>query len=338
MTDADCASSSSSPAVAPFPSVKTDASCFTHSYTFHSVDSRDAQRSAKGKEVQVPVIEGEWMLGVDEAGRGPVLGEQGRVLPGGDGLLILGLGVAGPQVYGIAYCRVEYSDELKSLGFAGQSRRASSTRTPSLLMPSSSRVSPFADSKTLKDSEREDLFNVIIDKAEHVKYACRVMSPHDISRGMLRRNPYNLYALLVSLNLSLAGSRRRVTETLSPTMQPSTSSGKSLNTATTSRRSVAFVSSSLQPTHLLRIQQCYVDTVGIAADYQRKLEALFPTVAFVVTSKADAIYPIVSAASIVAKVTRDRFLQAWPSLVKSVEGERQEENVFGSGYPGGESF
>lgn len=33
---------------------------------------------------------------------------------------------------------------------------------------------------------------MIMKKEENVKYAVTVMSPHDISRGMLRRNPYNL--------------------------------------------------------------------------------------------------------------------------------------------------
>lgn len=33
---------------------------------------------------------------------------------------------------------------------------------------------------------------MIIEKEAHVHYAATVMSPHDISRGMLRRTPYNL--------------------------------------------------------------------------------------------------------------------------------------------------
>lgn len=36
-------------------------------------------------------------------------------------LLLLALLLAGPQVYGIAFCRLSYSDTLKSMGFAGAS-------------------------------------------------------------------------------------------------------------------------------------------------------------------------------------------------------------------------
>ena len=75
--------------------------------------------------------------------------------------------------------------------------------------------------------------------------------------------------------------------------------------------------------------------MGIADTYQQKLEALFPTVSFVVTSKADAIYPIVSAASIVAKVTRDRILTAWNFLETGLESQ-DDARVFGSGYPSGQ--
>jgi hypothetical protein len=62
-----------------------------------------------------------------------------------------------------------------------------------------------------------------------------------------------------------------------------------------------------------------VDTVGIPETYQAKLENLFPQVSkIVVSKKADSLFPIVSAASICAKVVRDRVLHYWQYLEKPV--------------------
>lgn len=48
--------------------------------------------------------------------------------------------------------------------------------------------------------------------------------------------------------------------------------------------------------------QVYVDTVGDPEKYRTKLSERFPSIKFVVAKKADSLYPVVSGASIVAKV------------------------------------
>lgn len=73
----------------------------------------------------------------------------------------------------------------------------------------------------------------------------------------------------------------------------------------------------------VNLQEVYVDTVGDADIYKQKLSREFPGIQFTVCPKADALYPIVSAASIVAKVKRDRAISTNKGLA----------NV-GSGYPG----
>ncbi|GAA5984919.1 hypothetical protein JCM10908_002451 [Rhodotorula pacifica] len=262
-----------------FPSVRRGQPLID-TYTFHSVDpvvavedaAAQVKQEGKGKEreTEPAEVEGDWMLGVDEAGRGPALG---------------------PQVYGVAYCKLDYSDELKQMGFA--------------------------DSKTLTDPLREELFKQMLEHGEDVKYAATIMSPNDISMGMLRKTPYNLNAQSHDCTINLI---REVCD------------------------------------RGYKIKECYVDTVGPAADYQTKLSSFFPSINFTVTSKADALFPIVSAASIVAKVTRDRILDEWMFMEPGIgeikrgeegaeeegadeqeeeDGEEEEDTarLFGSGYP-----
>lgn len=81
----------------------------------------------------------------------------------------------------------------------------------------------------------------------------------------------------------------------------------------------------------VNLTEIFVDTVGDPAKYRLKLEEKFPGIAIVVEKKADATYPIVSAASICAKVTRDTSMVRW----QFIEPNYKSEGAFGSGYPAG---
>ncbi|KAI9013028.1 ribonuclease H-like domain-containing protein [Gaertneriomyces semiglobifer] len=184
-------------------------------------------------------------VGVDEAGRGPVLG---------------------PMVYAVSYVPVSLKDKLAEIGFA--------------------------DSKILKEEQRDELFDRIQENEEWLGWGAHTCSPQDISEGMLRGAKYNLNELAHDTTIGM------IRHLLSVDVQ---------------------------------IAEVFIDTVGPPATYQAKLSNLFPRIKFTVAKKADSLYPCVSAASIVAKVTRDSILRHWefvePSLNESVS------KAFGSGYP-----
>lgn len=142
------------------PSVTSEA--LVDSYTWRS----SIPTQARGA---VPCI-----LGVDEAGRGPVLG---------------------PLVYGIAYCPAAWSDELGKVGFA--------------------------DSKALTAERRDALLAALIDNPEHLGWATRVMSPQDISAGMLRRRPHNLNAQSTEATVELISGVLEAGVDIAEVSQPS---------------------------------------------------------------------------------------------------------------------
>eukprot|EP00250_Pteridium_aquilinum_P003573 c13875_g1_i1 orf=280-1128(-) len=182
------------------------------------------------------------LLGIDEAGRGPVLG---------------------PMVYACAYCPLSYKKTLATL--------------------------EYADSKTLKETKREELFECI--KADSsMGWAVDVIDPRVLSSLMLAKVKTNLN--LISYNSAMG----LITQVLN--------SG-------------------------IFVTEVFVDTVGDAEKYEAELTRRFPGITFKVSKKADSLFPIVSAASIVAKVTRDKALKEW--IFEETGGEVTRE--FGSGYP-----
>lgn len=183
------------------------------------------------------------ILGVDEAGRGPVLG---------------------PMVYAMSYCLESYSEELATTGFQ--------------------------DSKVLTHEKRERLLKDICTKEpllNNVGWAATIMSARDISSGMLR--PGNV---AYNLNDQAHNTTMDLIKTVVQDLK-------------------------------INVVKVFVDTVGPAGKYEEKLSRRFPGIKFTVRSKADSLYPIVSAASICAKVTRDASLLS-----------RMDVNApWGSGYP-----
>jgi ribonuclease H2 subunit A len=82
----------------------------------------------------------------------------------------------------------------------------------------------------------------------------------------------------------------------------------------------------------VNIKKVRVDTVGPPEKYKDLLVKEFSLgIEFIVCAKADSIYPSVSAASIVAKVTRDRAVENW-KFIEDKNGELFNKN-FGCGYP-----
>ncbi|XP_056136853.1 ribonuclease H2 subunit A [Lampris incognitus] len=147
-----------------------------------------------------------------------------------------------------------------------------------------------ADSKTLSETERERLFKKLDETKSFVGWALQILSPNTISTSMLQRSKYNLNALSHDAAIGL--------------VQYALDSG-------------------------VQVKELYVDTVGPADKYEDKLSKRFPGIEVTVRPKADSLFPVVSAASICAKVARDHSVKDW----KFPENLEEVELDYGSGYP-----
>ncbi|XP_023575937.1 ribonuclease H2 subunit A isoform X2 [Octodon degus] len=147
-----------------------------------------------------------------------------------------------------------------------------------------------ADSKTLSENERDRLFLKMEEDRDFVGWALDVLSPNLISTSMLGRVKYNLNSLSH--------------DTASGLIQYALDQG-------------------------VNVTQVFVDTVGLAETYQERLQKRFPDITVTVKAKADALYPVVSAASICAKVARDQAVKSW----QFVEKVQDLDADYGSGYP-----
>lgn len=127
----------------------------TASYTYQSAIPDQCVGGTGSK--RVPCV-----LGVDEAGRGPVLG---------------------PLVYGIAYCPEDQQEMLRDVGFAG-------TPPCSHRLQNAHSRAPRRAARGAARAPRVDGYAA----SSHAGWAVRVMSPQDISAGMLKRRAHNLNA------------------------------------------------------------------------------------------------------------------------------------------------
>ena len=171
------------------------------------------------------------VMGIDEAGRGPVLG---------------------PMIYGAAFWAKDVDASV---------------------IPKD-----FNDSKQLSADKRDELFEKIKENP-NIGFVVRVLHASEISRSMLRKDPYNLNAM-------------------------------SHDSAMQMIRAVLDAG--------VKIDTCYVDTVGIAGAYQSKLEREFNGhgIRFVVEKKADANYAPCSAGSVGKFFLQKYIINLWTIWVR----------------------
>jgi ribonuclease H2 subunit A len=117
----------------------------------------------------------------------------------------------------------------------------------------------FNDSKQLSEDTRTKLFGKILNSTPELGFAIRVLHASEISRNMLRKEPYNLNQM----------SHDSAIEIIQKLLEAG-----------------------------VQIETAYIDTVGNPESYKARLDRTFPGITFVVESKADANYAPCSAGSV----------------------------------------
>lgn len=170
----------------------------------------------------------------------------------------------------------------------------------------------FNDSKVLTPRVRSNLMQLLCTPGHKLSDSCgwavKVLSARDISSGMMRPGAtvYNLNAQAMDATVEII---RGIVED-----------------------------------RKVDVREIYIDTIGNPTTYQQKLERIFPSLKITVAKKADSLYPCVSAASVVAKVTRDAGLEiCYETVIKSQQDADQQSpdgsqvaiaaEGWGSGYP-----
>ena len=151
----------------------------------------------------------------------------------------------------------------------------------------------YADSKTLTEEKRDKLFEQMKKDAQ-LGWLVDVISAEALSTKMLRKERYNLNAISYDSAFGL--------------IQAALDAG-------------------------VNVCEVVVDTVGDAEQYTQRLNARFPGIRCLAAAKADRDHPIVSAASIAAKVTRDNELRDF-AFEPGLTGDAAPGREWGCGYPG----
>ncbi|XP_049851324.1 ribonuclease H2 subunit A-like [Schistocerca gregaria] len=150
----------------------------------------------------------------------------------------------------------------------------------------------YQDSKQLTPSKRESLFKTLESGIVRIGYIISVITAEEICGLMTNKVPTNLNEISHQAAMNLLN---KIVENGS------------------------------------NVQEVYVDTVGNPEKYASKIRQSFPTISNVVVSKrADALYSIVSSASVCAKVVRDQVLDRWTF---SGSEALNKDRDWGSGYP-----